>query len=432
MFSTFANAWRVPDLRKRMLFTLFIIIVCRIGSNLFVPFLKPEVISNMISEGSILNFLDQMTGGALGKGTLFAMSITPYINASIIMQLMTTALPPLERLSKEGDEGRKIINKITRFVALGIALFQASAFYIGLRGAGAVRYMGKDFSGYLSGAAIVLCFVAGASLIVWLGDRIMDSGLGNGVSIILFSGIVSRLPHDISRLVKQVQVGGPSQYIYVPIVILIFCAMITLVVLIQNSERRLPVMYAKRTVGRKQYGGQSSNIPIKVAMSGIMPIIFAMSVMSMPSTIMYFFGINGSGTTFGDKVVKLFYTTSLFYGAIYFVLIIAFNYFYVAMQYNPVEIANNLQANQGSIPGYRPGKPTADLIYNSLSKITLIGAIFLAFIAIFPIAFQKATGVSGLSLGGTTMLILVNVVLETLRQMESQMVMRHHKGFLDS
>ena len=272
--------------------------------------------------------------------------------------------------------------------------------------------------------------MAGATLIIWLGDQISEKGIGNGISIILFAGIVSRLPDNIYNLILEMRTGVANK-ILVPIVLVIYVAMITLVVLMTNAERRIPVQYAKRVVGRKMYGGQSTFIPIKVAMSGVMPIIFAMSIMSLPSTICYFFGIDGRGTSFWDGVVRLFSTSSWLYAILYFVLIIGFNYFYVAIQYNPIEIANNLKKNNGAIPGYRPGQPTADFISNSLNKITLIGAIFLGFIAIFPIIFQNLSGIRGLSLGGTTMLIIVGVALETMRTLESQMMMRHHKGFLE-
>ena len=423
----------VADLRKKILFTLFIVLIFRLGASIFVPFLDSAGIADILgvnsSDGNLFSYWDQMTGGSLSNGTLFAMSITPYINASIIVQLLTVAIKPLERLAKEGDEGRKKLNKINKFVALGLAIFQAIAFYITLRNGGVVKYT-SGFSGVLAAIAIVVCFVAGATLIIWLGDQISEKGIGNGISIILFAGIVSRLPDNIYNLILEMRTGVANK-ILVPIVLVIYVAMITLVVLMTNAERRIPVQYAKRVVGRKMYGGQSTFIPIKVAMSGVMPIIFAMSIMSLPSTICYFFGIDGRGTSFWDGVVRLFSTSSWLYAILYFVLIIGFNYFYVAIQYNPIEIANNLKKNNGAIPGYRPGQPTADFISNSLNKITLIGAIFLGFIAIFPIIFQNLSGIRGLSLGGTTMLIIVGVALETMRTLESQMMMRHHKGFLE-
>lgn len=430
MFQVFRNAWKDITLRKKILFTLLIIVIFRLGAAIFVPFLNPAAIKELVGEGTILNYLDVMTGGSLSNGTLFAMSITPYINASIIVQLLTVAIPALERLSKEGEEGRKKINKITKYVALGIGLFQAIAFYIGLRNVDAVRYT-NGFDGVLAAITIVACFVAGASLIIWLGDLVSQKGIGNGISMILFAGIISRTPDMIIKLINQISVQ-PQNWFFVPLILVIYIVMIAFVILMTNAERRIPVQYAKRVVGRKMYGGQTNHIPIKVAMAGVMPIIFAMSIMSLPSTIGFFFGVTAtSGHVFWSDFIALFSTNNIVYAIVYFFLIIGFNYFYIAMQYNPVQIANDLKKNNGAIPGYRPGKPTSDFIHNSLSKVTLVGAIFLGIIAIFPIIFQNLTGLTGLSLGGTTILIVVGVALETVRALESQMMMRHHKGFLE-
>lgn len=445
MFQVFKNAWHIADLRKKILYTLFIIIIFRLGSNIFVPFLNNDSIQSILGEGTLLNYLDVMTGGSLGNGTLLAMSITPYINASIIIQLLTVAIPPLERLSKEGDEGRKKINKVTKFTALGIAIFQSVAFYLSLANGTAdangnyvsllkFGYRGVAspdwFAVILSAITIISCFVAGASLIIWLGDQINEKGIGNGISMILFAGIISRAPSALDYLYKTTS-ADLSKLPWIIAIILIFIAEIAFVIFMTNAERRIPVQYAKRVVGRKQYGGQSTHIPIKVAMAGVMPIIFAMSLMSLPQTIGYFFGVTGRGDSFWDGFIRLFSSSSWLYAVLYFFLIIGFNYFYVAIQYNPIEIANNLKKNNGAIPGYRPGKPTSDYISNSLNKITLIGAIFLGIIAIFPIIFSTFTGLSGVSLGGTTILIIVGVALETVRTLESQMMMRHHKGFLE-
>jgi preprotein translocase subunit SecY len=435
MFQVLRNAWKVDELRKKILYTGLIILVFRIGCAIFVPFLDTSAVQGMLSgsENTLLGFMNTMTGGALGNGTLFALSIMPFINASIIMQLLTVAIPVLERLSKEGDEGRKKINKITKFLALGIGVFQAVAFYITLRNNHAVMYT-EGFDGFLAMITIVGCFTAGASLIIWLGDQISDKGIGNGISMILFAGIVSRLPIDIYNLIMEMRVqesGFHQNFVLVPVYLAIYIAMIGLVVLMTNAERRIPVQYAKRVVGRKMYGGQSSHIPIKVAMAGVMPIIFAMSVMSLPQTILFFFGVTEPGPGFWGTFLLYFNQGSWIYAVVYFFMIIGFNYFYISIQYNPIEIANNLKKNNGAIPGYRPGKPTSDFIYNSLSKITLIGAIFLGFIAIFPIAFSNITGIYGMAMGGTTMLILVGVSLETVRSLEGQMMMRHHKGFLE-
>ena len=446
MFQVFRNAWMDTQLRKKILYTLFIIVLFRLGSNIFVPFLDNSAISTMMGGASLLNYLDVMTGGSLGKGTLLAMSITPYINASIIIQLLAVAIPPLEKLQKEGEEGRKKLNTITKFTSLALAILQAIAFYFTLRNGyndsngvhtailkyGDVREANPDmFAVVLSAIVIVACFVAGASMIIWLGDRINEKGIGNGISMILFAGIVSGLPNAVTHFVSLCK-ENLANIGFVLLAIVIFIAMVWFVIMMTNAERRIPVQYAKRVVGRKMYGGQSTHIPIKVAMSGVMPIIFAMSLMSLPQTILFFFGINGTGDTFWDGFVRLFSQSSPLYAVIYFLLIIAFNYFYVSIQYNPVEIANNLKKNNGAIPGYRPGKPTSDFIYNSLNKITLIGAIFLGIVAIFPIILALCVpSLQGSSIGGTTILIVVGVALETVRSLESQIMMRHHPGFLD-
>lgn len=446
MFQVFRNAWMDTQLRKKILYTLFIIVLFRLGSNIFVPFLDNSAISTMMGGASLLNYLDVMTGGSLGKGTLLAMSITPYINASIIIQLLAVAIPPLEKLQKEGEEGRKKLNTITKFTSLALAILQAIAFYFTLRNGyndsngvhtailkyGDVSEANPDmFAVVLSAIVIVACFVAGASMIIWLGDRINEKGIGNGISMILFAGIVSGLPNAVTYFVSLCK-ENLANIGFVLLAIVIFIAMVWFVIMMTNAERRIPVQYAKRVVGRKMYGGQSTHIPIKVAMSGVMPIIFAMSLMSLPQTILFFFGINGTGDTFWDGFVRLFSQSSPLYAVIYFLLIIAFNYFYVSIQYNPVEIANNLKKNNGAIPGYRPGKPTSDFIYNSLNKITLIGAIFLGIVAIFPIILALCVpSLQGISIGGTTILIVVGVALETVRSLESQIMMRHHPGFLD-
>jgi preprotein translocase subunit SecY len=452
MFGVFINAWKIADLRKKILFTIFIIIIFRLGSHIFVPFISPGAMEGMLGgDGSLMQYFDAITGGALGKGTLFAMSITPYINASIITQLLTVAIPALERMQKEGEEGQKKINKIVKCLALGIGLFQATAFYFALANMRlpdehgnltipALTHSG-GFDGLLAMVTIIGCFTAGASLIIWLGEQITDRGIGNGISMILFAGIISRVPEEIIGLVRQATAGkGWQDAVFIPIILLVYILMIAFVVLMTNSERRIPVQYAKRQVGRKIYGGQTSHIPIKVAMSGVMPIIFAMSIMSLPQTILHFFGIAQESGLLEDSTraeqfwggfLRAFNSTSWFYAVVYFLLIIGFNYFYVAVQYNPVEIANNLKKNNGAIPGYRPGKPTSDFIHNSLSKITFIGAIFLGIVAVFPIIYSNVTNTQGLSLGGTTVLIVVGVALETMRTLESQMMMRHHKGFLE-
>lgn len=435
MFETFRNAWKIPDLRKKILFTLFIILIFRIGCAIPVPFLDASQLANWMSSqtGSFLSYMDILSGGALSQATLFAMSITPFINAQIIIQLLTYALPPLERLQKEGETGRKKIAKITDCLALAIALFQAWAYYLTLKKSDAVLYT-SGFDGVFAAVVIIGCFTAGASLIVWLGNRVNEKGIGNGISMILFAGIIARGPGAVLKLIQLI--GTDMKYVFlVPIVLIIFVLMIGFIVFMNDSERRIPIQYAKRVVGRKQYGGQNTHIPIKVTMSGVMPIIFAMSFMSIPSTLGMFFPPAVDPVGFWQKFyvgfLNFFSYTSPWYAVIYFFLIVAFNYFYVGMIYNPIEIANNLRQNNGGIPGIRPGKPTSDFIHRVLSKITLIGAIFLGIIAILPILFNAAIPNLNIAMGGTSILIIVSVALETVRTLESQLTMRHHKGFLE-
>lgn len=429
MFEVIKNALKSPELKKRILFTLFILVIFRIGAAIPVPFVDASQIINVMGDGNnFFGYLDMMSGGAFQNATIFAMSITPYINASIIMQLLTVAIPALERLSKDGGEGRKKINQITRYVTVGLGLIQAIGYYFLLRKAGAI---GSDylsgFALYFTAAVIVVTFTAGAALIMWLGEQINDKGIGNGISIILFAGIVARGPQAFQVLLENFKKGG-SQYILVPLTVIIFAAVIVFIVIMTNAERRIPVQYAKRVVGRKMYGGQSSYIPIKVSLSGVMPIIFASAFLSLPSTIQLFVTVEPG--SFWYSVLAALSPTGWVYATLYFILIIAFNYFYVAIQYNPVEIANNIKSNNGAIPGIRPGRPTVAFISKVISKITLVGAIFLGIVAVFPILFTALTGIN-VSLGGTSVIILVGVALDTMRQLESQMTVRHHKGFLE-
>ncbi len=433
MLKTFVNAWKVPELRNKLLYTLLIILIFRIGCHVPVPFINPDVISGMFAEGNFLSYMNTLSGGALAEATLFSLAIQPYINASIIVQLLTYALPPLENLQKEGESGRKKLQKISSFVALAIALIMSYAYYLTLRNSGALQYTG-GFKGVFTATVIVLAFTAGASLVVWLGNRINERGIGNGISMILFAGIVSRGPTAILNMFENASTNK-MMYIAIPFILLMFVLMIGFIVFMNESERRIPITYAKRVVGRKQYGGQSTHIPIKVAMSGVMPIIFAMAIMSLPSTIAMFKAPSVNPETFGEKFyagfINFFSYNSPWYAVVYFILIIAFNYFYVSMQYNPIEIANNLRQSNGGIPGIRPGKPTSDYIQRILNKITLVGAFFLGVIAIFPIFTNMAFPQLGIAMGGTSILIVVSVVLETVRTLESQMMMRHHKGFLE-
>ena len=431
MFETWKNAFKQEDLRKKILYTLFIIFIFRLGSAIPTPFINPTALKSMVSGGAdFLRYLNIMTGGGLEQANIFAMSITPYINSSIIIQLLTVAIPALERLAKEGTEGQKTIQKITRYTTFILAIMQAIGFYFVMRRTSGVLEYTTGFSGVFAAIVIVAVFTAGTAVVVWLGDRITEKGVGNGISIILFAGILSRGPAAFMQLAAWWQLGSsnPMYYFLVPFIVLVFIAMIAFIVFMTDAERRIPVSYAKRVVGRKMYGGQNSHIPIKVNMTGVMPIIFAMSFLSIPNMIGSFANVKEGG--FWDKFFKLFQTNSWVYAVLYLLLIVAFNYFYVAIQYNPVEIANNLRKNNGAIPGIRPGKPTSDFIARVISKVTLVGAIFLGIIAVFPIVFSAITK-ANVSLGGTSILIIVGVALETMRQMESQMMMRHHKGFLE-
>ena len=444
MFKTLKNAWRVPEIRKKLLYTLFMIVIFRFGAAVTVPFLDPDVVGKWMDKsatnGNFLEYLNIITGGALSQATIFSLSITPFINASIIMQLLTYALPPLERLRDEGEEGRKKLDKITGFVSIVLAFFMAFAYYITLTRMSAevdgvtkyaVLYRGKNFEQYFSAAVIILLFVAGAALVVWMGNRISDNGIGNGISMLLFAGIAARFPVDAGVLVQLVK-DQPEKYLFVAIgYVLFIIAEIAFIVFMNEAERRIPIQYAKRVVGRKQYGGQKTHIPIKVCMSGVMPIIFAMSFMALPQTIQMFKGEPTTTSGFYYHFCEFFKRTSWSYAILYFILIIAFNYFYVSIQYNPIEIANNLRQSNGGIPGIRPGKPTSDYIQRVLNKITLVGAFFLGVIAVIPILIGKAdNNLMVLSMGGTTILIAVSVALETTRTLESHLMMRHHKGFL--
>lgn len=441
MFKTLRDAWMIKDIRKKLLYTLFMILIFRLGCAVVVPFLDTGVVSNWMdtnaTDGNFLEYLNIITGGALSKSTIFSLSITPYINASIIMQLLTYALPPLERLRDEGEEGQKKLNKITAAVAMAIALLMSVAYYFTLKnGMHAVKTGSSTFETIFIGAVIVMSFVAGTSIVVWMGNRINDKGIGNGISMILFAGILARFPEMVGTLAGLTS-SDPNPYLFVSIaVVILFVAIITFIVFMNNAERRIPIQYAKRVVGRKQYGGQSTHIPVKVMMSGVMPIIFAMSFMSLPSTIELFKPLytdpQGFWQNFYNGFINFFKMNSGGYAVIYFILIIAFNFFYVSMQYNPIEIANNLRQNNGAIPGIRPGKPTSDYIQRVLNKITLVGAIFLGIIAILPIFMTMwDSALSSLAMGGTTVLIVVSVALETARTLESEMMMRHHKGFLE-
>ena len=438
MFNTIKNAWKIPDLRKKILFTLFIIIVFRFGSVIPVPFLDASALKELMdyvdAQGSLVSYANMMTGGAFAQATLFAMGVTPYINSSIIMQLLTVAIPPLERLAREGEEGRKKISAITRYVTVILGLIQGTAYFFYLRNNNIVLY-NEGFSQVFAALVIIFVFTAGTALMMWLGEQINQKGIGNGISILLFAGIVARLPYTGEQLWSYISMANSDSslakyYVLAPLWIVLFLAVIWVIVFMNEAERRIPIQYAKRVVGRKMYGGQSSHMPIKVGMSGVMPVIFASSILSIPSTIQLFMGSTVS-EGFWKGFFDAFSSTGWLYSILYFILILMFAYFYMTIQYNPIEMANNLRQNNGTIPGIRPGKPTADFISKILSKITLIGALFLAVIALLPIIYSNATAMHGLSFGGTSILIMVGVALDTAKQLESQMMMRHYKGFLD-
>lgn len=427
MFQTIKNAWKIPDLRKKILFTLLMIVVFRFGSFIPVPFLSPEIISSLItSEDSLLNLMNTFSGGAFSQATIFAMSISPYINASIIMQLLTVAIPALERISKEGVEGRKKIAQWSRYLTVILALVQAWGLYMALRNS----IVTASIPGWLVALTIIITFTAGTAFLMWLGEQINEKGIGNGISMLIFAGIVSRGP-ALVQAVKSYWEMGTLNIIGIIVLFVVAIAVIGFVVLMNNAERKIPVQYSKRVVGRKMYGGQSTHIPIKVAAAGVMPIIFAMSIMAFPSTIAGFFGKTAANTTgFWGFILKIMSSNHWFYAIFYFLLILFFTYFYTAIQYNPIEMANNMKKNGGFIPGIRPGKTTSDYISKSMSKITLAGAVFLGLIAVLPILMSQLAGIN-ISIGGTSLLIMVGVALETVKQMESQMVMRHYKGFLE-
>ncbi len=429
MLEILRNAWKVVDLRKKIFFTLFIILIFRIGSVMPVPFVDlPSLRQVAVSSegfGEFFNYLSVLTGGGLQYGAIFSMSVTPYINASIIIQLLSVAIPALERLAKEGEEGRKKIAQITRYAAVILGLIQGTAYFFYLKNQGHLLVSGGKGMMWFAGFVIVACFTAGSALVMWLGEQIDVKGIGNGISILLFAGIISRAPDAAKVLFGYWQ---QEKYLVVIGIIIAFLLVIAFIVWMTNAERRVPVQYAKRVQGRKQYGGQNSHIPFKVNMSGVMPVIFASSILMLPTMILCFIDVTKEKTII--KILALFSTQGAFYAILYFALIIGFAYFYATIQYNPVEIANNIRKNGGSVPGIRPGKPTSDFFQKILSRITLLGALFLSVIAILPIIVGNVGGIN-ISLGGTSVLILVGVALDTVQNLESQMMMRHYKGFLD-
>ena len=426
MFETIRNAWKIEDLRKKLIYTFIMLVIFRLGSWIPVPSLDPTAMSQLFAaNNSMFGFLDIMSGGALQQATIFAMGITPYINASIIMQLLCVAIPALERLQKQGEEGRKAIAQIQRYATVVLALIQAVGLYFLLKSYGAVTT-----PGFGSAMIIVITLSAGTAFLMWLGEQITEKGVGNGISLIIFAGIVSGIPSAITSLYNYIQNGEINWIMAIALVVLVILV-VAFVVWITDAERRIPVQYSKRVVGRKMYGGQSTHIPVKVNSAGVIPVIFAMSIMAFPGTIASFFGVNADTSGFWGKFLYVFSGQSWIYAVLYFLLIIFFTYFYTTIQFNPIEMSNNMKKNGGFIPGIRPGKPTSDYIARVLSRITLAGAIFLGLIAILPIFMNLGLNIRNFSIGGTSLLIVVGVALETVKSLESQMLMRHYKGFLE-
>ena len=441
MIKTIVNAWKIADLRKKILYTVFILFLFRLGCAIPVPFINIVSENGLVGDntGTFLNYLSMMTGEAFNYGRVFALGITPYINSSIILQLLAVAIPALEKLSHD-EEGRKKMAAITRYVTIGLAILQGIAYYVYIWSQGMLTpdANGQAYTGFgvfFQGLVVVSVLTAGSALVMWLGEQINDKGIGNGISLILFAGIVSRVPAIIYQMVMAVWRSGKWYYLIAPLALISLLAMIVYICFMDAGERRIPVQYAKRVVGRKMYGGQSSNIPIKVNMSGVLPVIFASSILSLPPTIEMFISSKLAEGSFWLTFFSWFKADHWVYGIIYFLLIIFFAYFYSSIQYNPVEMANNLAKNSGMIPGIRSGRPTAEFIAKIISKMVLLGALMLSVCALFPILFSQITTAvkypMDVSIGGTSTIILVGVALETVAQIESQMMMRHYKGFLD-
>ena len=468
MIQTIRKAWGIPELRKKIIFTLLILLIFRIGNAITVPYIdKGALALQLESMGSTyFGLLNTISGGAFSMATVFALSIQPYINSSIIIQLLTVAIPALERLARDGgEEGKKKIQSITRYATVGIAILQALGYYFMIK-----RYdlLANGAEGIWPALVIIVTLIAGSSFVMWMGEQVNEFGVGNGISIILFAGIISRVPNMISSMIKGVQtwssiksgaltaegLTASYQAVYptyseeqiqtmvdstmnsaiapwgIVLLLVGILALIVFIVFISDAERRIPVQYAKRQVGRKMYGGQSSNLPMKVNMSGVLPIIFAQSIASLPITVWSFIGVPAEDTV-SYSIYKAIDTQSIIYMVVYFLMIIGFSYFYSSIQFNPVEIANNLKKQGGFIPGFRPGKPTSDFIKKVLNKITLFGAIYLGIVAICPLIAGKIIGNDSLAIGGTSVIIVVGVALETVKALESQMLMRQYKGFLE-
>ena len=428
MIQTIRKAWGVPELRKKIVFTLLILLIFRIGNAIPVPYINTTLLGNYLDSmsGTVLGLYNVMSGGAFAEATVFALGVQPYINSSIIIQLLTIAIPALERLARDGGEaGKKKIASITRYATVAIALLQGFGYYMICK-----NYNILEQQGIWPALVIIVSFVAGSSFVMWLGEQITERGVGNGISIILFAGILSRVPNMVTMGASYIRTKGSIGCLWIALLIVGMLAMVVLIVHVNEAERRIPVQYAKRQVGRKMYGGQASTLPMKVNMSGVLPIIFAQTIASLPATIWAFVGIPEEGTV-GRSIYNAIDTKSVLYLIVYFLMIIGFSYFYATIQFNPVEISNNLKRNGGFIPGFRPGKPTSDFIAKVLNKVTLFGAIYLGIVAICPLIAGKLLGNSGLAIGGTSVIIVVGVALETVRALESQMMMRQYKGFLE-
>lgn len=428
MIQTIRKAWGVPELRKKIVFTLLILLIFRIGNAIPVPYINTTLLGNYLDSmsGTVLGLYNVMSGGAFAEATVFALGVQPYINSSIIIQLLTIAIPALERLARDGGEaGKKKIASITRYATVAIALLQGFGYYMICK-----NYNILEQQGIWPALVIIVSFVAGSSFVMWLGEQVNEFGVGNGISIILFAGILSRVPNMVTMGASYIRTKGSIGCLWIALLIVGMLAMVVLIVHVNEAERRIPVQYAKRQVGRKMYGGQASTLPMKVNMSGVLPIIFAQTIASLPATVWAFIGIPEEGSV-GRGIYNAIDTKSVLYLIVYFLMIIGFSYFYATIQFNPVEISNNLKRNGGFIPGFRPGKPTSDFIAKVLNKVTLFGAIYLGIVAICPLIAGKLLGNSGLAIGGTSVIIVVGVALETVRALESQMMMRQYKGFLE-
>ena len=428
MLQTMKGAWKAPELRKKILFTVFILMIYRLGNAVPVPYVDVALLKEYFDQNlsnTVLGLYNAMSGSAFSRATVFALSINPYINSSIIMQLLCIAIPALERLQKDGgEEGRKKIASITRYVTVGLGLIMGFAYYSMLRNAHLLTQ-----TGVLTGLVIVLTFTAGSAFIMWLGEQITEFGIGNGISIILFASIISRIPSTVSTAITNIA-GGAESIFGVLLILVLALALVVVIVFVNDSERRIPIQYAKQMRGRKMYGGQSTFPPIKVNMSGVMPIIFAQSIASLPATILAF-NDSSNDWAFTTVMRKVTDTNGLIYAIVYFLLIIGFGYFYAAIQYNPIEIANNLKKNGGFIPGFRAGRPTAEFIQKVIHKIVLFGSLYLGVVAILPIIISNISGYASLAIGGTSVIIVVGVALETVKALEAQMMMRNYKGFLE-